>query len=225
MNDEGARGPQLGRDLELVRPAPVVGHRVAAENLFVRRVVDQHEQDLAPHVDILEIIPVVLRRGRAVAHEDELAVQINLLHDPCGRGDVVRARFEDPGLTSASNREGAAFGWRDADQGDLLNPGAVRVTRNQPEHAELLGEVGDRLFLTRRAWRASFKFIRCQRSHMLQQRAGVDALYPIAARLRGRLPGRTLASRDEEQETQDLKPRRHVASILWAAKLGAGTGT
>ena len=92
-------------------------------------------------------------------------------------------------------------------------------------HANTATCLRDRLFLTRRAWRASFKFIRRQRSHMLQQRAGVDALHPIAARLRGRLPGGTLASRDEEQKTQDLKPRRHVASILWAAKLGAGTGT
>ena len=60
----------------------------------------------------------------------------------------------------------------------------VRVTRNQPERAELLGEVRDRLVFTGRARRPPLEFIGRQRSDMLQKRVGVDPLHPIAARLR-----------------------------------------
>ena len=82
MNEQDTGGPFFLPDLVLVRPAAVVGHRLAAERLRVervgiggvgnRRIVDEHHERLAPHVDVLVVVPAVLGCLDAVADEYEL---------------------------------------------------------------------------------------------------------------------------------------------------------
>src|SRR5256886_12728448 len=57
-------GPAARRLLEFVRPTPVVGERPAVENRRVLEpgVVDEHQQYLAAHVDVLVIVPAPLDR-------------------------------------------------------------------------------------------------------------------------------------------------------------------
>ena len=73
MDDQRSERPHRGGLLELVGPAAVVGHGVAAEVVFSGRVVHQHHQDLAREVGISEVVPAVLRRLDAVADEQQLA--------------------------------------------------------------------------------------------------------------------------------------------------------
>ena len=80
VDDDRRRRALLRRDLVLVRPAPVVGHRAPLEHRRVERgvvgdahgrIVDEHENRLALHVDALVVVPAVLGRDDAVADEDD----------------------------------------------------------------------------------------------------------------------------------------------------------
>jgi hypothetical protein len=67
VDDQHAcRAAALGL-LELVGPAAIVGHRRAAEERgLIRgrwRVIHQHEEDLATHIHVLEVVPAELGRG------------------------------------------------------------------------------------------------------------------------------------------------------------------
>ena len=105
--DDQHAGRALARAfLELVGPAAVVGHRVAAERLRIelarirrirnRRVVDQHDDRLAFDVDALEVVPVELRRLDAVAGEDQLGVgDRGGVFDVFGPGDDLVAPLDD----------------------------------------------------------------------------------------------------------------------------------
>ena len=78
VDDERADRAAPRRFLELVGPAPVIGHRPPAEaarDRIARRrleigVVDQEDRDLAVEVDVAEIVPAALGRGHAIADED-----------------------------------------------------------------------------------------------------------------------------------------------------------
>ncbi len=65
VNDDGARGALARGFLELVGPAPVIGHGAAAEAAIVAGfeigIVDQDHGDLAAHVDAFVIVPVRVR--------------------------------------------------------------------------------------------------------------------------------------------------------------------
>ena len=78
VDDEARLGAAAGGLLELVRPAAVVGQRLAAEQFRVvrRRLVGEQHDDLALHVHALVIVPLELRRGDAVAEEDRLGVEL-----------------------------------------------------------------------------------------------------------------------------------------------------
>src|SRR6185369_16925848 len=61
--------------LVLVRPAPVVEAALAGEQLRIPiRIVVEHQQSLAAHVDAFEVVPAILRGFDAVADEDDLTV-------------------------------------------------------------------------------------------------------------------------------------------------------
>ena len=97
--DHGLRALFRG-DLVLVRPSAVVRHRPALEDGRVelgwvfrvghRRVVHQHDQGLAVHVEALVVVPAVLRRDHAIADEDHVRVlDLHLLRHPPGHGHEV----------------------------------------------------------------------------------------------------------------------------------------
>ena len=76
MDDQHARGAAPRGFLIFVGPAAVIGHRLAAEIAFPALeigVVDEHDEHLALDVVALEIVPVALGRGHAVADEDQRA--------------------------------------------------------------------------------------------------------------------------------------------------------
>ena len=78
--DDDRRRRALARGLlELVGPAAVVGHRLAAEQRLVAgdeaRVVDQDQRRLAVHVDAGVVVPAVFGRVDAVADEHDLAAR------------------------------------------------------------------------------------------------------------------------------------------------------
>src|SRR5690606_1359931 len=81
VHDARAGPPPLRPALILARPPAVVRHRLAAEHVRIetvawrdRRVVDQHHDRLAPDVDVLVVVPAILRRNDAVSDEHEVRV-------------------------------------------------------------------------------------------------------------------------------------------------------
>ncbi len=63
MNYQDAQRAVASAFLVLVSPAAVVGHRLAAEVAgagFEVGVADQHDADLALHVDALVVVPLAL---------------------------------------------------------------------------------------------------------------------------------------------------------------------
>ena len=175
MTNEPGRA-QLRGDLVLVGPAAVVGHGRPAEDVVEGWVIDQEEQDLAAHVGVPEVVPVVLRRPRAVADEDELGVRhLDLVDDVLRRGDVVYGRLERPALAPRRHHQVVARQRRDADQRHVLHPRPVRVARRQAERGELLRQKGDRLRLAVRTRRAPLELVRGERLGRGEQRVGADA--------------------------------------------------
>src|SRR6185437_15852211 len=73
VHDETGRRAHARRFLVLVNPAPVPGHRLAVEELWVAggvaRIVDQHDHRLALHVDAAVVVPLPFRRIDPVARE------------------------------------------------------------------------------------------------------------------------------------------------------------
>jgi len=95
VHDQHSRRTATLGFLELVRPAPVIGHCFRAEQIrFGRgsgRIVDEDEQNFSADVHRLEVIPFVFRRSCAVADEYQLAFRGACI----GRGarpddDVIR---------------------------------------------------------------------------------------------------------------------------------------
>ena len=78
MNDEHRLGPAPRRLLVLVRPAAIVGERLAGEKLRIvrRRLVGEDDDDLALDIDALVIVPVELRCRDAVAEKQGVGVEI-----------------------------------------------------------------------------------------------------------------------------------------------------
>ena len=169
--DQDRRGRALLRgDLVLVGPSAVVRHRPALEHRRVElrgilrvgdgRVVHQHQERLAPHVEALVIVPAVFRRHHAVADEDDLrAVDLDVLRHPPRDGHEVGG--ERQGERAAMGRDGPADPRRpEPHQRHVLHVGAIRVARLQPHLAELVRQVGDRLLLARRARPPALELVR-----------------------------------------------------------------
>ena len=98
MHDENAGRAAPFRLLVLVRPPAVVRHRHAAEQRRLggrrRRVVHEHEHDLALEIRALEIVPLVLGCDGAVADEHQLPARGGLRHGAAGGKNDVLTRPE-----------------------------------------------------------------------------------------------------------------------------------
>ena len=190
MDDERSGRAELGRDLVLVGPPAVVGHRGPAEGVLERRVVDQEEQDLAADVGLPEVVPVVFGRARAVADEDELRVRdADRVDDVLRRRHVVGARLHGPGLPAPGDDESVTRQRRDADERDVLHPGAGGVARLEPQGGELLRQIGDGEGLPLRPRRPPAELVRRQPLDPGQQRLRADPGRDLdGARLVSRAP-------------------------------------
>ena len=171
MDDDRARRTLPGRLLELVGPAAVVGHRIAAEDGRVlggeTRVVDQHDHRLAGRVDPFVVVPAVLRRDDAVAYEDHLGVGDRLvLHDPFGPGDeVFGPGVVEPAVAGPDREFGLAL-LGERDERNALEEG-VAVAGFETGRLELIDEVVDRELLSGRGGGAALELVAGECPHGL----------------------------------------------------------
>ena len=183
MDDQHACGAPHRANLVLVGPAAVVRHRPPAERVRIElarpggighgRIVDQHDERLALHVDALVVVPVEFGCDDAVADEDEVR-----LVDARGVGDMLRPRNHvvfplERELTRAL-REHQRRGRRsDADERHLLNVAAVGVARLEADLLELIDQVGHGQRLAPGARRAPFELVGRQRFRVRHHLADV----------------------------------------------------
>ena len=186
MDQDRGRRPFLRGDLVLVGPAPVVRHRPALEHGRVElgrvlgvgngRVVDQHDQGLAPNVEPLVVVPAILGGDHAVADEDDVRfLDLDLLGHPPRDGHEIVGKRQPDRATARLERPADLLGL-EADQRNVLDERAVGIARLQPHFLELAGQVGDRLLLPRRSRAAALKLVRGQDLDVLQDLLRLDAL-------------------------------------------------
>lgn len=183
MDHQEADRPAARGLFVLVGPAAVIGHRLAAEVALAGLevgIVDQHEGDLALQVDALEVVPVTLGRGHAIADEDDRGVLDGDLRRAglgCAQGDVLAL---GPGLGLAAGGDADADRALDLEAGQrhVLGPGALALhqisTRLQSGVLELVDDVGDRFLLAFGGRAATFELIGRQHLHVLGDLGGVD---------------------------------------------------
>ncbi len=93
VHQDRRRRSLLRGNLILVRPPPVIRHRPALEygrvqlrgvfGVHNRRIVDQHDQRLAAHIEPLVVIPAVFRSHHSVSHEHDVGFpNLDLLGHP-----------------------------------------------------------------------------------------------------------------------------------------------
>ena len=177
VHDQRPERPHRGRFLELVGPAAVVGHRVAAEVVLSRRVVHQHDQDLAGEVGVPEVVPPVFRRLDAVADEEQLSGGVDLRHHPLRPGHEVHPRLP----VAAGIGRGPHGDRRGTHERHRLDPGAVRVAGFEPQFLERARQVGDGLLLAGRGGRPSAELVRGQRGDVREEAVLVEASAELAA--------------------------------------------
>ena len=168
VNDEAGGGSLLGGNVVFVGPAAVVGHGRAAEDFRVelarrridhRRVVDEHDDGLAAHVDALEVIPAEFGCDHPVTDKHEVAgLDLDMRRHAKRRAHIVVDCFHRHGL--AGGGEGGVGLRGDADERDILDVGAVRIAGLEAEFAEFVFEVGDGLDLASRTRGAALELVR-----------------------------------------------------------------
>jgi hypothetical protein len=179
VHDEHAGEPLTRGLLVLVRPAAVVGHRLAAEVALAGLevgIVDEDDADLAAQVHPLEIVPVPLRRADAVAEEDDGGAvdgdAVEVLHRGAD-GDLLalRQRLPPPADGERELRPADDVGLVER---DLLVPASIGPAGLEPRGAELVGDVGDGLRLTRRGRPASEEVVGGEHADVRRETRGVD---------------------------------------------------
>ena len=164
VDDQGGRGALARGFLELVGPATVVGHAPAIEQRRIvgveARIVDQHHDRLAAHVESGVIVPAGFRRIDAIADEDQRAVGQRHVGFRLARdGDSLGTEGQLAARTALGQRKLA---------GVLVHRGfdhrhgleiAVAVAGLQAETLELLAQVLHGLVFAGRAGAASAEFV------------------------------------------------------------------
>ena len=128
----------------LVSPAAVVGEGLALEKLQIirRRLVDQHQQDFAAHVEALVVVPVIFGCFDAVADEHDVGIDVRLRLLRLVEGDVFVERLQIHGLALLGDEGKLGLGQgRDSDQRNLLHVGSVIAGRLQAIFGKLRGDV------------------------------------------------------------------------------------
>ena len=157
MDDQHSGGAAARGFLILVGPAAVIGHRLAAEVAFAAfevGVVDEDDDQLAAHVDVLEVVPVSLGRGHSVAGEDQrdvgevdraLAVERSLERDLVTLGELERL------AVAQVERELRVADNLGFEQRHVLEPAALAAddvaAGLEADRLHLVGDIIDRLGL------------------------------------------------------------------------------
>ena len=155
MHDQNGSGTFARSLLELVGPAAVIRHRLAPKRLRIeggrvggiryRRIVDEDDDGFALDVDVLEVVPVELRRVDSVPGEDDVrACDGGGRRNPPRPGDDLVLPFQWQRLRALAERERLALRAGDPHQGYLLNVGTVGVARLEAKLLELCFEERDR---------------------------------------------------------------------------------
>ena len=178
MDDQRGGGALARGLLELVRPAPVVGHLLAVEELVVAgmeaRVVDQDHHRLAGPVLVAVVVPLPLRRVDAIADENDRAVlDADLRLAGAGTHHHVGAEGQRHrrAIDGQVQRRGGIGGG--LDHRHVLEI-AVAIARLQADALHLRTDVLDRAFFPGRAGRAALELVGSQRLHQVLEVAGID---------------------------------------------------
>ena len=200
-------GRALPRRLfELVGPAAVIGHRPALEERVVMgeeaRIVDEDDDDFPLHVEARVIVPILLGRDDAVAHEDQRRAS---------DGDVraIVLRRHPHGLVGIFERLGAVGardgerGFRriegDRDRGNVLEIASF-IARLETDALHLVGDPIGCAFARRRARPAALKTIVGNRLHTRREVRGIDGGGRLRMRRLGGHDGAGQGQRRGEQE-------------------------
>ena len=165
MDDQHSRSATPRGLLIFIGPAAVIGHRLAAElafSTFEVGVVDQHDDDLAAHVDALEIVPSAFGRGHAIADEHQWGVGKRHTRRPVHRRahrNVGALRERDRGPIHGERQHRGADDIA-LEQGHRLGPLALAVDKVaaglDPRGAQLADQIIDCLLLAARGRPAPF---------------------------------------------------------------------
>ena len=198
VNDDSRRRAFRRRDLVFVSPATVISHRVALEHRAVelrriggiwnRRIVDEHYDRLAAHIDVLVVVPAVLGRDDAVADEHDVGVRhlhFRLKAQRCG--DEIAGHGELQFLRARRDGDGR-FG-RHTVQRDVLDEGAVGIPGLKPDALELIDEITNGELLAARAGTTTFKLVGGQPLDVREKLVSLDALAGGSERTSRRVAG------------------------------------
>ena len=136
VDDDGPRGARSRRTLVLVAPTPVVEAALPRKQrrVPVGVVVHDHE-DLALQVGTLEVVPAVLRRLDAVAHEHELCLGDGHLRSlNTGGGDELVPEAQGELLAGGTERPRLGRVRGNADDLEALLPTPAGCAGLQAEH-------------------------------------------------------------------------------------------
>src|SRR5688572_11949291 len=127
-----------------------------------RRVVDEHDQRLPPHVEVFVIVPAVLRSIDAVSHKDDLGIELSgrvlrLVH-PDELVEVSKGTHGRPAVPHEGDRALCRV-VAESEQTHLLEVGVVVAGRRETHHFDLAGEILSHDCIAPRARTASFEEI------------------------------------------------------------------
>ena len=162
-NQHRSRTPAT-RLLELVSPTAIISHGLATEPLRIelvrigrirnRRIIDEDDDRLAPHIHITKVIPSVLRSVDPVTHEEHIAFrQRHIATQTRAPGHIILRPHQRFSPESKAHRR------LHPHDGDILRPRSVRHPWLKSRTAKLLHQITQRLDLTRSARTAPLELI------------------------------------------------------------------
>ncbi len=212
MDDDRGGGALARGFLELVGPAAVVGHRLAAEQRFVAGdepgIVDEDERRLAAHVEAGVVVPASLGRVDAVADEHDLAASHGRLWLHAARTDhhvVAVGQRHAAGAAIEQQRLRTAG---DLDEGHVLAKVAAR-RRLQAELEILLFEVLEHLAFALGTRLAALQLVGSELLDMGAVGCAPDGLRGLSQHPVVGVEG---AEREREQCRKEQQPQFHVQS-------------
>src|SRR5581483_6228231 len=141
MNKDRADRTFPGRFFVFVSPAAIVSQSRAVEELRIiggRRLVDEHEQNLAFDIDALVVVPVVFGSVDSIADKNNRRVHICLRLLLLVVRDVIIERLEIGALAiGRDQRKRSRRQWSDTYHWHLLHVSAVIAGRLQSVELKL----------------------------------------------------------------------------------------
>src|SRR5450755_1072865 len=124
-----------------------------------RRIIDEHDESLAAHVNALIVVPAILRSDYSVADENHVRVfDCDVGQETLSQRNRVLGKFEPDGLSACRKESCRSAAY--ASERDRLNVATVRVAGRQMQVLELLRDVLNRKLPAARAGQASLVFVR-----------------------------------------------------------------